>query len=229
MPKSVWEAVRTFLFPSRCLGCGRRDFDLCPSCRDALPRLSSRRCPFCAGIPNRIGVCERCATHKISLDGVRVEYVLEGATRKGIHRLKYGHGKYLAPILAELALESLAVRPIAPQFLVPVPIGPKRQRKRGYNQSELLAQEIGLRLNVPVLNALMRVREGRAQVGLNAMERRANVRGAFELRPGAPVAGKRLLLIDDVMTTGATLDACARILKGAGAASVVASPVARET
>lgn len=228
MLASLWDAARSFLFPSRCLGCGRRDFDICPDCRAALPKLPIRRCPFCAGIPNRIGVCERCRTNKISLDGVRVEYVLDGPTRKAIHRLKYRRGTFLVPVLAELVLESIRVRPLAPQLVVPVPIGPLRRKQRGYNQSELLATQIGSTLNVPVQAALDRVREGRSQVGLSLRDRRENVRGAFALHPAAEVSGKRILLIDDVMTTGATLDACARVLKTAGAVSVVASPVARE-
>jgi len=142
--------------------------------------------------------------------------------------LKYQQATFLVPVLADFTLESLRVRPVEPELVVPVPIGPKRRKQRGYNQSELLAQCIGARLNVPVSLALQRVREGRSQIGLGETERRANVHGAFASALSETVVGKRILLVDDVMTTGATLDACARVLMTAGAVNVVASPVARE-
>jgi competence protein ComFC len=225
----IWAASWSTMFPSRCLGCGRRDVDLCDSCRDALERLPDRRCPYCARPPGRLGVCESCRTHSISLDAVRVDLVFDGAIRKAIHHFKYKQGAYLVPTLRDLCLETIGARPLSPDALVPVPIGPRRMRERGYNQSQLLAEAVGERINVPVMNALIRVREGPSQTRLSEGERRRNVRDAFAVNPELNPDGLRLLLIDDVMTTGATLDACARTLKRAGASRVFGLAVARET
>jgi ComF family protein len=109
-----------------------------------------------------------------------------------------------------------------------VPIGPRRLRQRGYNQAELLTEAIGRVINVPVMPVLERVKEGPSQTRLNVAQRRANVRDAFRVRADLNPEGLRLLLIDDVMTTGATLDACARVLKRSGASKVFGMTVARE-
>jgi competence protein ComFC len=226
--RSAWSAGLTALFPSRCVGCARRDVDLCADCRAGLERLPERRCPHCAAPPGRLGVCDRCRTHRINLDSVRVEFVFDGPLRKAIHALKYKHGTYLVPVLRDLGLETIRARPLQPDAIVPVPIGPVRLRQRGYNQAALLSEAIGSALGVPVMPALLRVKEGLSQTRLNVAERRENVRDAFRVRVDLNPDGMRLLLIDDVMTTGATLDACARALKRAGAARVFGMTIARE-
>ncbi|MFN0070662.1 MAG: ComF family protein [Chloroflexota bacterium] len=228
MLRHVWATGLASLFPSRCVGCGRRDTDLCDACRSNLLRLPDRRCPHCAAPAGRLGVCDRCRTHRVYLDSIRVDLAFDGPLRKAIHLLKYRHGTYLIPMLRDLALESIRARPLRPDAIVPVPIGPRRLRERGYNQSILLAEAIGSALNLPVMVALDRVKEGPSQTRLNVSERRANVRDAFAVRRDLDPDGLRLLLIDDVMTTGATLDACARALKRAGAARVFGLAVARE-
>lgn len=226
--RSVWSSGLTTLFPSRCIGCGRRDRDLCSECRASLERLPERRCPYCAGPPGRLGVCDHCQTHRINLDAVRVEYAFDGPVRKAIHALKYKQGRYLIPTLRDLCLETIRVRPLQPDAIVPVPIGPIRLRERGYNQAALIAEAIADVLHIPVMPALERVKEGPSQTRLNEVERRANVRDAFRVRADLNPDGLRLLLTDDVMTTGATLDACARALKRAGAARVFGLAIARE-
>lgn len=225
---TVWRSLAALIFPSRCVGCGRRDIDLCSICRAGLVRLPERRCPRCARPPGRLGVCTYCREHRISLDSLRVDLAFEGPLRKAIHQLKYKQGTYLVPVLRDLCLETIRARPLRPDALVPVPIGPARLRQRGYNQSALLAEAIGEVLNVPVMPVLERIQEGPSQTRLSVRERRLNVRDAFGIRDGLNPAGLRLLLIDDVMTTGATLDACARALKRADAARVFGLAVARE-
>ena len=96
------------------------------------------------------GVCERCRTHRINLDSVRVEFVFDGPLRKAIHALKYKHGTYLVPMLRDLCLETIRTRPLQPDALVPVPIGPIRLRQRGYNQAQLLAEAIGYSSTSPL-------------------------------------------------------------------------------
>ncbi|HEX3245753.1 MAG TPA: phosphoribosyltransferase family protein [Chloroflexota bacterium] len=142
--------------------------------------------------------------------------------------MKYKHGTYLVPVLTDLCLETMRARPLQPDALVPVPIGPRRLRQRGYNQAQLLADAVGKIVGVPVMPVLERVKEGPSQTRLNQAQRRANVRDAFRVRWDLDPAGLRLLLIDDVMTTGATLDACARMLKRSGAAKVFGMALARE-
>lgn len=224
----LWSALAALLFPSRCLGCGRRDVDLCASCRAALPRLPERRCPTCAASPGTLGVCDDCRSRDIALDGVRVEYAFTGAVRTAIHRLKYRHGTYLVPTLRDLCLDALTVRPLAPDAIAAVPISPKRLRQRGYNQSQLIAEAVGTATGTIVIQALTRIREGQSQTRLDAIGRRENVRGAFALAPAIDVEGRRLLLVDDVMTTGATLNACAAALKSGGAAQVFGLVAAKE-
>jgi ComF family protein len=112
--------------------------------------------------------------------------------------------------------------------IVPVPLHPTRHRQRGYNQSALIARRAGGTLSTPVWEALMRVRPTDRQVGLGAVARRANVAGAFEVAAGARLEGQHVVLVDDVITTGATLAACAEALRAAGAAEVSAVTLARE-
>jgi ComF family protein len=143
--------------------------------------------------------------------------------------LKYGQERHLVDLLGGLLQQCLANRPLSVDALVPVPLDAARLRARGYNQAALLAASLGAALGWPVLpDALQRTRPTRPQVGLSPRERRANVRGAFGCPAPSLVQGRRLLLIDDVMTTGATLDACAEALVVAGAARVYGLVVARD-
>ncbi len=156
----------------------------------------------------------------------------DGVTRRAIHALKFRQWRSLAPLLGELLAETLRLRPIQAEVVVPVPLSPRRERSRGFNQSALLAQELlrrdamnGARLE-PL--ALRRTRDTRPQFTLGASERAANVRDAFVCDVPASVEGRRVVLVDDVCTTGATLEECARALRDGGAALVMAAVVARE-
>ena len=149
--------------------------------------------------------------------------------RTAIHDLKFRGVRRRALLLGQLAAEALEQRPLAIDVLVPVPLSPSRQRQRGFNQSALIAAEIGRRIGVPVEEwCLERTRETAPQVGRTEVERRENVVGAFACREPGIVVGRRIALVDDVMTTGSTLSAGAEALKAAGAARVYAVVVARE-
>jgi ComF family protein len=149
--------------------------------------------------------------------------------QQAIHALKYGGLRVLAPLLAELLAEYWQSSPLAVEVIVPVPLHSVRERRRGYNQSVLLAEELSKRVHVPVCNdALVRRRNTPPQVSLSRAERRQNVQRAFAVGQ-AVLAGRRVLLLDDVLTTGATLDACAAPLLEAGAHSVWALTLARAT
>lgn len=223
----VWE----LLFPSRCLGCGRRGWLICPACQPGIPWLPATLCPRCARASRDGGICRRCRDGGSPfLTSIRAACRFEGLVRRAIHALKFRHARTLAPLLAELLAEALAPRPIEADLVIPVPLSPSRQRERGYNQSELIAAALAglVSLPAPSVGTLARTRETPPQVGLSAVERRRNLQGAFTCQRPQLVVGQRCLLLDDVMTTGATLEACAESLARAGAARVMALVVARE-
>jgi ComF family protein len=150
----------------------------------------------------------------------------EGVLREWIHLYKYGRVKTMRRPLGELLAAAL---PREEHFdgVVPVPLHWRRRWQRGFNQSELLARGIGKRCGIPVVRALRRTRYTSTQAGLSNTGRRVNVAAAFAVRRGQALTGKRLLLIDDVLTTGSTAAACARVLRRAGAARIVLLTVAR--
>lgn len=224
----LWE----LLFPSRCLGCRRVGQVLCPECLPRLPWLPAEVCPRCARRSPAGGVCRRCANGGSPyLASTRAACVFDGVIRTAIHQLKYRGASSLAPFLASVLGATLERRPLDADLLVPVPLHPRRQRERGFNQADLIADRLAeiSDLPLPTRGLLERTELRPPQVGLNAAARRHNVRGAFDCRLPDLVRGQRVLLVDDVMTTGATLEACAEALTAAGAARVLALVVARES
>jgi ComF family protein len=171
----------------------------------------------------------RCALCRHGLRGFDAAYSFgsyEGVLREWIHLYKYGRVKTMRRPLEELLAAAL---PREEHFdgVVPVPLHWRRRWQRGFNQSELLARGIGRRCEIAVLPVLRRTRYTAAQAGLSNTGRRVNVATAFAVRRGQALTGKRLLLIDDVLTTGSTAAACARVLRRAGAARIVLLTVAR--
>ena len=147
-----------------------------------------------------------------------------------MHRLKYEKAQHLRHYLGRMLAAGFRdprVREAPPDALVPVPLHPAREREREFNQAQLLASVASDRLGIPVLDCLLRFRYTRTQTNFHREERFANLDGAFRLRRGADIAGKRLALVDDVLTTGATAQACARALKAAGAAAVHLAVIAK--
>jgi ComF family protein len=148
--------------------------------------------------------------------------------RQAIHQLKYQNLKAISAHLARLLADYLRLNPLPGEVLVPVPLHPRRLRERGYNQSALLARELAKLINLPVVaDCLIRIKEARPQVRTNTvMERRENVSGAFSC--DGKISGKQIILVDDVCTSGATLEACATTVKNNGAASVWGLTLAME-
>lgn len=212
------------LYPRRCAGCGRRGTWVCAACDAALPRFVPPWCHRC-GVPRAADRCH-CANLSPALDGVRSVASFDGWLRSAILDLKYRDEWARADLLGDLLAEAVErMKPV--DALVPVPLHPARQRRRGYNQAALLARRAGAAVGVPVNDALRRVRSTPRQVGSDAAGRRANVSGAFAAAD-EPLTGLRLVLIDDVITTGSTLGACAEVLRAAGAAEVRACTLGRE-
>ncbi len=202
---------------------------MCAHCESQLPWIFPPLCPRC-GRPQASGIlCPTCAQTPGAISVIRSPLRFEGVARRAIHELKYRNLRAIAPALATYLVRSLREAGYKPDIIVPVPLYPGRARRRGYNQSFLLAREVAKETCTPVsADALARVREGTSQVHTTSVEeRRQNVAGAFACNE-ATVSGKRILVVDDVCTTGATLESCAVALRSAGASDVWGLTVARE-
>jgi ComF family protein len=218
-----------FLFPQKCLGCGEEGGLLCRRCQLSLPRIIPPVCPKC-GRPQPSGItCPGCVAWQNNIDGIRAPFKFEGLMRQAVHQLKYKNLRSLATPLAKLLEIYLIHYPLPRDVLIPVPLHRKRLRERGYNQSLLLAQELGKLLNIPVVeDCLMRVKYVLPQAQTKSVsERIRNMKGAFSCL-NCQLQNTRILLVDDVSTSGATFDACASALKSAGASSVWGIAISRE-
>jgi ComF family protein len=163
----------------------------------------------------------------LHIDGIRSVALFEGTVREAIHRLKYDYVRDLAVPLGEMLFRFWEQTPLGSDVIVPVPLHARRLKERGYNQATLLARQLGQATGIPVDDqVLRRNRYTSSQTGLTAQQRRRNVQAAFSCK-GAGMAGKRVVLIDDVCTTGATLEACSEAMRDAHAQSVWALTVAR--
>jgi ComF family protein len=186
-------------------------------------------CPRC-GRPQASGiVCASCWQRPTEIDGIRSPFRFDEVIRKAIHELKYRNLRAISPRLAELLADYLEKNPLPGDALVGVPLHPRRLRERGYNQSDLVAEELGKHIGLPVIeDCLVRVKQAQPQVkAVDVEERRRNVADAFVCRDES-VSGKRIILIDDVCTSGATLESCAAALKNKGATSVWGLTLAME-
>ena len=218
------------LYPPRCVGCEREGQFLCLSCSGDLPHLLPPFCIRCSQPIARGDICRRCETAPLDIDRIVAPFRMDGAAREAVHRLKYGNLRAIAPLLGALLADFLIEQRIRGDILVPVPLHRRRERQRGYNQAALLARQVGERLGLPVeADALARQRDTPSQTRRSqAEERRANVHGSFHCPRPEMVKGLNVLLLDDVCTTGATLEACAVALKDAGAVSITGVTFARE-
>ena len=216
------------LFPLSCLVCGREGRFVCEGCVDDLPVLEKPYCPICAR-PGAKSTCHSCHASPPRYDAIRAGYLSEGAARDAVHGLKYRGVRAYAPHMAELLAARAGAYALSADVSVPVPLHKRRERSRGYNQSALLAGELSKHTGMPVEPGLLtRNRDTRPQVDLTSEgERRDNVEGAFTSTPA--VDGRRVLLMDDVVTTGATMSVCAAALKAMGAQAVWGLAFARQS
>jgi competence protein ComFC len=213
------------IYPERCVGCERRASDvLCRTCFDALPRVGSPVCGRC-GLPTAFAtfVCEECKNVDFGFQSARAPLKYDGVGKQVVHALKYrGYKRVVGRLAAPLMLQVVGEGHF--DAVVPVPLHSSRLRKRGFNQAVLLARGVAEKMKATVSDTLEVVRSTRDQVELSAAQRRANVAGAYTATK--PLRGK-ILLIDDVFTTGATMSACAGTMVRAGAEEVHALSLCR--
>lgn len=224
------------LFPAHCAGCGRRveaNLDFCGDCWENLPVLRAPLCQKCShpfSGTQAVPECPNCHEADFAFDLAVSVVQSRSVVREMIHRLKYGREIWLTRPLAALlrrGLDDPRLREFAVDALVPVPLHPRRLREREFNQAALLAGHLSRATGLPVCDALQRSRYTGTQTALDRRGRRQNLRNAFALRKHIDVSDLNLLLVDDVLTTGATLDACAATLLEHGAARVRALTLAR--
>ena len=238
----ISDALVSVFFPSGCRICARlltsaSRVPVCEECLSSFPRVAGMICVVCgrpmpglSAEPEQPLFCPACQNGTYAFDRARSFALYEEATVRAILLLKFEQieplGAWFAERLAELA--SAEGNKFAADVVVPVPLHRERERERGYNQAALISKPLAKRLKLPHQAVLLvRTRARPDKQVLSLEERWESVRGAFATRPGSQVDNLRVLLVDDVMTTGATLDACSRALLGAGAKSVIGLTAAR--
>lgn len=216
-----------WVFPPKCGGCGKPGIRWCAQCQSSTRTIKSPVCPLCGQNITRVGPCVHCQVAAPRYTGLRSWAYYDGSIRNAIHQLKYNRNVGLGEILSRPLLKLFLDLGWKIDIITPVPLGLARIAERGYNQSSLLAKPLSLALGIPYCpQILWRQRETRSQVGLSASERRLNVVGAFAAQASL-AADKSIIVIDDVATSGSTLEACADALFSVGARKVYGLTLAR--
>jgi ComF family protein len=230
------ETLVDLVYPPHCVGCGVSQPPgqwLCPPCDGEVRRIADPKCPVCShplGAVAEVFECPNCRGEALHLDFAVSVVRAEGLARELIHRFKYGHEYHLRRVLGDWLTEAFQEPRLAAMerpTLAAVPLHPARQRERRFNQAAALAEWVSRRLDLPVEQPLRRQVHTVTQTQFDRRQRMRNLRDAFALRHNAAVKDKSFLLVDDVLTTGSTLDECARVLLAGGARSVRAITVAR--
>jgi ComF family protein len=235
----LFRALLDVLFPPLCLACKSPAPDageilLCAACREKIFSIQSPLCSIC-GLPfhTEQGMdhsCGGCITDPVAFTAARAAFVYDGTIKELIHRFKYGKKVYVSGPLALQASRCLApfITASGAELIIPVPLHKQRLRQRGFNQAVLIAGVFAKAWRLPLSrNNLCRIRWTEPQIQLSFNDRSTNVRGAFAVNDPVQIKGRRLLLVDDVYTTGSTVAECAKILKKAGAGEIFVATIAR--
>lgn len=218
--------------PSFCVNCRIQDQYvkefLCPECRQEFKVMQTLTCPKCGRINNSGIYCLNCRKN-YSLNGIIYAAKFNGSVKEMIHYLKYNKYQTIAASLAKLVLKKLQISKVTKDsIIVPVPLHWSRYWQRGFNQSELIAKIISKNLKLEYISALKRIKNTAQQMRLKRQGRLENLKDAFKIENPELISGKNILLVDDVATTGATLNECAKVLKRAGAKKVWGVVVAKD-
>jgi len=230
--------INTF-FPQFCLGCGKEGDLICEDCLNSIEILEYQFCPFCK-VPRRVLGKRKCALHrKMNLEGLFAATSYKDPLVK-LKKKKIKYEPYLKTLAEPLAFliishflltekESIFRKTSRDCVFVPIPLHPSKKRRRGFNQSTEIAYWLSLYFKVPLLiNNLIKVKKTQPQVELKEKLRKENIKGAFKVKNPQELYGKKVFLVDDVFTTGATLEEAAKVLKEKGAKEVWGVVVARE-
>ncbi|QRN83928.1 ComF family protein [Chloroflexota bacterium] len=225
--RGFWTAL-DWMYPPNCVGCGEQGYRLCFKCQQEIKPISGPLCQRCGSpITAKENLCAECQSEEPPFEASRSLASYEGVIRECVHSLKYDRNQAMGEFFAEELTELIRREGWDLDLVVPVPLSPIRMKERGYNQATLLARPISYALGIPFTPfGLKRIRNTQSQVELSAKKRKSNVRGAFEATPEI-VHGKRVLLIDDVTTTGSTLKECSLALKKGGSLKVYCLTLAR--
>lgn len=239
MAQGIMKLTKGFLnliYPLRCAACGK-DLDpmdasgVCERCLEKVRRNPLPHCRACGkSLHNASDLCGDCARKRPEFDKAYSGYMYEGVVKELIHVFKYNGRTALSKILTKFIVDFISENPeisSGADIITYVPLESRRLRERSFNQSKVLAAELSRKLEIPVTDALEKVRITRHQNELSREERLRNLKGAFSVKRNADIANKAVLLIDDVMTTGATFNECAVALKTAGAKQVRCLSLAR--
>ncbi|MEY2479509.1 MAG: hypothetical protein QOI04_436 [Verrucomicrobiota bacterium] len=206
----------------------------CESCEQKAPRIKPPFCAKCsepfAGAISGSFSCANCAHRELHFEAAIAAYRSRGIVRRLVHEFKYNRALHLRHPIAQWLYQTITDPRLQGRrfdLIVPVPLHPARERERGFNQAQLLAEILSTKIDIPLVPALERIRYTTTQTAFDRAERMQNLHNAFRLRKKIAVRDLRVLLIDDVLTTGSTLSECARILKAGGAISVHAATAAR--
>ncbi len=229
--QSIAQQLLDLLFPPRCAGCPRSGTVLCSTCMASIQPIPQPFCRHCHAPLGTEPSCRRCSYRPLQFSGLRSASTYQGVLRTCIHALKYDGITRLAQPLGRLLARTWSETGLGGDLVIPVPLHPQRQRRRGYNHAALLARTCAQEAGMSYSDSLLeRIRDTQAQVHLSPEERARNVAGAFRCTAGHTtqlIAGKDLILVDDVFTTGATLEECAAPLFAAGARRIWGLVLAR--
>lgn len=224
----LYRYVLDIFLPPCCVVCNKVETWLCDDCLQEISLFKAPICPQCGRPLSGNQVCRVCNVMPLRAKPIRSAFLFEGHVRDIIHALKYRGATNIVQVLSGKLATAWKYHGMESDVFVPVPLHPNRELKRGYNQAVVIADVLSRELHIPVAKqALVRTRNTASQTKLNRQERQKNVDGAFLCTESTGIIDKRITLVDDVATTGATLDACAATLLDNGAKSVNAFTLAR--
>ncbi len=226
----IKDFILWILFTKRCKYCDAlisKDEDLCETCKNDLPRITGERCKFCGAGKDRC-VCKK---HSMNYDGITAPFYYEKGVKQGLQLFKFNSKTYFASNFANDIVECIKedFANVKFDFVCFVPFTLTQKIERNYNSSELLAEQVSKRLNLPLQNALVKLFNVKTQHDMTIQQRKGNVYGIYDVKDDFDIKGKTVLLIDDIVTTGETLNNCALIMKIRGAEKVYCATAAITT